>query len=316
MTEQDRKVCEYFQGQGFLPIDKTSYPLFKKHESRNSLQEAGAVMLVTWSYNYRGLYRLIHGYLCAVYLYEGRPVYCTIHRPLEDSAYSLQQIVDVLFELFREGGFPFLQVRMIEEQFVKEYETLEGYKITTECREDSDEYIYRIEDLLKLSGESNYYKRKRLKVCFAEPGISLRPMTRGNVCLCLKIEEEWCGRRDCGYCASFYGCEKQALKTMVDIFDEEYHRGLLLYQYEKPVGYIICERINEKLAYLYYGKANLPGFFVYMIYMMFKEYLTGVEYMNISEDMGHEGLRRFKSKLGPHEKKKKYFCTYRQTERD
>jgi hypothetical protein len=48
--------------------------------------------------------------------------------------------------------------------------------------------------------------------------------------------------------------------------------------------------------------------------MMYKEYLTGVEYMNMSEDMGHTGLRQFKSHLSVHEFWRKYICTYTKAE--
>jgi hypothetical protein len=54
----------------------------------------------------------------------------------------------------------------------------------------------------------------------------------------------------------------------------------------------------------------MEGYFVYLIYMLFKSCLPEVEYMNLNEDMGSPGLRLFKSHLSAYELWPKYICTY------
>ena len=97
---------------------------------------------------------------------------------------------------------------------------------------------------------------------------------------------------------------------MTEIFDDKIHQGLFLYINEKLSGYLICEKINEKLSFLYFGKSKVDGGLIFLIYMMYTEYIKNCEYMNISEDMGHEGLRRFKKLLSPYELWHKYIVTY------
>jgi hypothetical protein len=102
---------------------------------------------------------------------------------------------------------------------------------------------------------------------------------------------------------------------MVELFDERRHTGLVLYLGEERSGYVICERISEKLAFLYFGKAVVEGFFVFLIYRLFTDPLTracfeGLEYLNINEDMGSPGLRLFKSHLSAYELWPKYICTF------
>ncbi|GHT65500.1 hypothetical protein FACS1894110_07520 [Spirochaetia bacterium] len=304
------RAYRYFRQQGFCPADRDSFPVYKQYEQASGLQEMSAAIIASWSFVYHGLYKIIAGYLCGVYFYEGKPIYFTIHRPREDSACSLNQIIDMLYRFSREAGLPFLQIKFIDEAYLGEYQDVSGYRINTERRDSDDEYVYRVQDLLELSGPVNFYKRKRLKRCTDRADISLRPMTNENVHICMEVEEEWCRGKDCTYCASFGGCEKRALEIMIDLFDDQIHKGLFLYQNDKPAGYIISEKISDKLAFLYFGKANMEGHFVYLIYMLFKTCFPEVEYMNLNEDMGSPGLRLFKSHLSAYELWPKYICTY------
>lgn len=98
---------------------------------------------------------------------------------------------------------------------------------------------------------------------------------------------------------------------MIALFDERVHRGFILYHCEKPVGYIVGERRDEHLAFLWYGKAILNDFFVYLIHAMAERYLSGSKLINIGEDMGNAGLRVFKRHLGAHTFLRKYICTFR-----
>jgi hypothetical protein len=307
LTEQYKKIYDSFIEQGFAPLDDVSYPLVRTYRGYSLLAEMSAVMIVAWRYNYFGLYKVIHGYLCSVFFYKGKDVYFAIHEP-EKPEEPLSAIVEYLADLCRKNGVPSLQIKFVEKRFLPKYEPLGPVNVT--YVEDNSEYAYKTSDLIDLAGQVNYYKRKRVKKIASMEGVSLRPMTADNVRLCVEIEAEWCANQECDYCESFAGCEKKVIEAFLDIFDENIHKGLLLYLGEKPVGYIICEKISEKLSLLYFGKANIQDGFMYLIYMMFKKHLTGVEYMNISEDMGHLGLRRFKRLLSVYELWHKYIVTF------
>jgi hypothetical protein len=68
------EAYEFFQQEGFLPINKESYALFKSYAQYSELQEMSAEMLITWSFAHNGLYKVIHGCLCGVYFFKDRPV--------------------------------------------------------------------------------------------------------------------------------------------------------------------------------------------------------------------------------------------------
>jgi hypothetical protein len=326
MDGQMVKVYEFFRQQGFLPINRDSYSVFKSYEKYSTLQEMSATMITTWSFVYNGLYKIISGYLCGVYFYPGRPVNFTIHRPDENPECSLGKLIAILYALSMEAGLPFFQIKFIEERFLSDFESFESpvhlhvesgglkYDIKTESRENAHEYVYKIQDFIELSGGVNLIKRQRLNKCFKLQDMSFRSITRENIRLCLTIEEQWCRHRDCTVCESFTGCEKKALEIMTALFDDSCHKGLLLYREDTPVGYCIGEIISEKLAFAYYGKSIHENGFLYLLYTMAKTLFAPVEYLNLNEDMGNEGIRQFKRHLGVYSQQRKYICTF--TNRD
>jgi hypothetical protein len=186
--------------------------------------------------------------------------------------------------------------------------------ITAECSDDYSEYLYRVADIVEWNGGVNLNKRNSLKRCFATPDVVLAPLTKDNFAVCLEIENEWCSHQDCEACRAFAGCAKDSLKNMGEIFDPAVYGGQLLYEGGKPVGYAIWEVIGGtaavlRTAYVYFAKANITNFNVYLYYTMAKDYLPGVEFINNGYDMGKAGLRTFKRHLGVHTMMKKYLCS-------
>jgi hypothetical protein len=311
MTEQQHKAHTYFKEQGFLPVTVETYPVLKAYEGESVLGEMTATMATVWAGSYNELYKIIQGYLCTVLFFEEGSVFFEIFRSQSRAVpYSLQEIVDTLYDLSVEAGLPFLQIYAIEERFLGEYESLKGYHVKTEYSDDHSEYVYKTDDVLELSGSVNYDKRYRIKKCVAMSNISVRPLTGENIHTCLAVQEAWCRKQECSFCRSFAGCEKHALECMTTLFEEHIYKGLLLYQDDLPVGYLIGEKRNDKVVSLYFGKATAPDFFVYLIYMIAKIHFSDVECLNLNEDMGKKGLRHFKTHLSAHELWRKYLCTF------
>jgi hypothetical protein len=311
--ERYKPIHDFFRQQGFLPVDAESFQVFKQYERHSALAEMSAVMITTWTSDFHGLYKIMGGYLCSVYFHHTRSVYFVIYPPVEEAACPLERIVDTLYDLTNKAGYPLFQLRFIDEPFLRELRTLKGYSIKTECSDNESEYIYHPYDILDTNGSINAEKRRLIKKCantIMTENFSLQALTNKNVHHCYAVENEWCQNKDCRLCASYWGCEKKALEVMISLFDERIQKGLILFQGEKPAGYVIGECRDKNLAYLWYGKSALNNFFIYLIYTMVDRYFASVDYINASEDMGNPGLRLFKSHLGVHTFLQKYTCTF------
>ncbi|MDR0721164.1 MAG: phosphatidylglycerol lysyltransferase domain-containing protein [Treponema sp.] len=310
MTEQQHKAYEYFRNQGFLPVNKESYPVFKSYDGKDSrLFETTAMISTVWAFAYQTIYKIIYGYLCSLWFNKDGSIYCIVQEP-DATVASLQELVDTLYELYHAADLPALQLWTIEERFLKAYQNIQGYAIKADYSDDWSEYAYRPQHILEIPGKINANKRNCLNKFIAAPNVSVLPITKENIHICFELEDVWCSKQDCQLCASFSGCEKKALEDMVDMFDDRICNGIFGCVDNIPVAYAIWEKRNEKIAILYFAKANLTDFNVYLYYILVKLYLSEVEYINIGHDMGKAGLRMFKKRLGSHERWKKYLCTF------
>jgi hypothetical protein len=317
MTEQQSRAYDYFQKTGFLPVDIESHPVFKAYdEADNRLLEITATMSTIWGYADNAIYKRIQGYLCSIWFFKNGAAQFCVQRPYGTPEGSLQQLVDTLYDSCIKAGLSCLQIWAIEERFLKEYLDLESYGITNEYSDEGSEYFYRTKDLLELSGKSNFYKRKRLKKFIDMPTVSFRPITKENIHVCREVEDGWCRQQDCESCSSFAdtGCSKKSLELMIAVFDNCIYNGILGYIDDTPVGFAIWEKMNGKIAFVYFAKASVSDFTVYLYYIMAKNDLAGIEYVNNGHDMGSQGLRTFKKLLSDHEQLRKYICTFTKPE--
>jgi hypothetical protein len=314
MTEVEKQSYSFFLHEGFVPVEKKALSLLRDYQRGTVITEMSAALILAWSFNYNGLYKVLNGILAVVYFNEKLPVYFTLHRLPETPASAARLTIDALYDLSRKAGLPFLQIRCIEERFLREYESIDGYEIQTEYRDYDSEYAYRTADFLELKGGVNSNKRQRLTSLFKRQSISFRPITSKDADLCLEIQDKWCAGKDCAVCASYIGCEKKALEVMIDMFDERFHKGLFLCYDGAPAGYCIGETLNSKAGVAYFAKSPVQNYFLYLLYMLTKTYFSDIEYINLDCDVGNPGLRMFKTHLGTYELWRKYICAYRKKE--
>jgi hypothetical protein len=307
MPEEIWSTRAYFLDHGFLPAGTESYALFSRYEAGNMLQEKSAVIACTWAASSRALYTILEDWLCCVFFFDIRPPYFILYRG--GSSVSLQYIIDRLYPLSLEAGLKDFHLECIEKESLKDYLLVDGYEKKVSCLEQDNEYAYKVKDLVNLTGRLNYKKRNTHKKFSEMADLSIVPLNKNNFAFCHEVEKAWCGEHDCAYCRSFYGCEKEALELMAEIFDENRHFGLVAVADGKPAGYIICQKMNETLAFLYFGKGNLQQLYAYLIHKTFDEYIHA-DYMNISDDLGMKGLRTFKNELSRHELWPRYGCSY------
>jgi hypothetical protein len=313
---------ELLLDRGFSPVGRESYPVFKAYDSGiHQFHELTATVSTIWAFGFDAVYRIIDGFLCSVWFYKSGDVYFYIQRPPCDGPAAdsgpLSRLIGELRALARRAGFDALRIWAVDETLLAALRAAMPDSGTSPgviagCSDDYSEYVYRIADILEWNGGVNLNKRNSLKRCFHTPDVSLYPLTRDNFTRCLEVEDEWCSHQDCDACRAFAGCARDSLINMGEIFDPVMYGGLLLYVAGKPEGYAIWEVLGgdaAATAYVYFAKATITNFNVYLYYTMAKEYLKGVEFLNNGYDMGKPGLRTFKKHLSVHRMMRKYLVT-------
>jgi hypothetical protein len=325
LTESQTAIRQSLLREGFLPVGKESYGIFKSYDTGiRQFHELTATVSTIWAFGFDPVYRIVSGFLCSFWFYRSGEVYVYLQPPgvfSTDKAGPilppgvLKDLVENLYALTLRAGLPSLQIWAVDGYLLaKLQEALSGsaYRINYECSADFSEYVYQVGDIRAWDGGVNLNKRNSLKRCFAAPSVSVRPLSGDNFSACFAVEDEWCSHQDCEACRAFAGCGRDALKNMGEIFDETIYRGLLLYVDGKPIAYAIWEVLGpsgNRTAYVYFAKANITNFNVYLYWTMAKDHLSGVDRLNNGYDMGKPGLRTFKKHLSVHSIMEKYLCT-------
>jgi hypothetical protein len=310
-------------GRGFLPAGPESYPLFRDFKGICALSELTPAVSTFWTLSFNELYRVIDGCLVTVFFFDGAEPYFEVTWPADfcsegggfaggaESKARLRGLIETLYDLALGAGLPALRLYAVEERFLEQAAGVSGFTVKTDYSDDHSEYVYKPEDIVNLSGGINHKKHTHLNKFLDRGDISLVPMDNGNRRLFLDVEREWCASQDCAFCSAFAGCELRALEIMGEIYDDRYFRGLLAYAGGRLSGYLVWEQRGEGRAYLHFGKGLIQNLFVYLIYLLARDHLgAGAAVLNINEDMGKEGLRRFKRHLGIYDQWRKYLCTY------
>jgi hypothetical protein len=332
------RARDYLLDRGFLPAGLESYPLFRDFKGVSVLSELTPAVSTFWTLSFNELYRIIDGCLVTVFFFDGMEPYFELKWP-EDPCSGwaedkftlpgdrLRGLIETLHGLALGAGLDALRLYAVEERFLKQFTGVPGFTVGAGYSDDHGEYVYKPADIVNLSGGINHKKHTHLNKFLDRRDITLVPMSNDNRRLFLDVEREWCASQDCALCSAFAGCELRALEIMGDIYDDRYFHGLLAYADDKLSGYLVWEQREEGRAYLHFGKGTVQNLFVYLIYLLARDNLGGGDsaaaalpaagptaggagLLNINEDMGKEGLRRFKRHLGLYEQWRKYLCTY------
>jgi hypothetical protein len=317
LNERDRRARDYLADRGFLPVGPETYPLFRDFKGVSVLSELTPAVSTFWTLSFNELYRFIDGCLVTVFFFDGIEPYFELKPPEGFCSERgggaggdrVRGLIELLYGLALGAGLPALRLYAVEERFLEQFSGVPGFTVGVEYSDDHSEYVYKPVDIVNLSGGINHKKHTHLNKFLDRRDITLVPARNDNRRLFLDVEREWCGSQDCALCSAFAGCELRALEIMGEIYDDRYFHGLLAYVDGRLSGYLVWEQRDEGRAYLHFGKGTIQNLFVYLIYVLARDRLEG-GLLNINEDMGKEGLRRFKRHLGLYEQWRKYLCVY------
>ena len=228
------------------------------------------------------------------------------------NASEISSVMQQLYELFKEAdlSLTFRYVAKSQLDFYKNSAEAIGKTISYSASLDDSDYIYEVSDFLCLDGKKNKGKRIGLNsLNRMYPELSIKKYENngknGIIEDCYHIFDQWCESHTCENCV--YGCEKEAFRRFVDVFDVTRHEICVSYDGEKALSFAVNERINEDTACCIFQKNafRIRG----LTYWLNREMLlqdNDIRYLNLGEDMGINGIRIDKNSFHPCYKKEKY----------
>lgn len=184
--------------------------------------------------------------------------------------------------------------------------------------DDELEYIYKLQDLLKLPGKQLAKKRNLISQFHKNfPSAILEEIGKENLSAIAGLAAEWAKEHlhhELEAHEEIY-MEQKAIELALESFSSLHARGVLLKNEGKPIAFAVGYPITDKIWAEPFEKA-LPNYkgasqtiLQALADLLQKE---GCQFLNREQDMGLEGLRKAKRSYQPEELLLTYHLHYRQ----
>lgn len=292
--------------EAFSPLTVSDIALFEPFRLSSSFGDTAFSMIYAWAKKFDYRCRFWDGLIAVTgKSINGETGFFLIR---SSKNISIDKAVNEIFELCREAEiipvFEYVSENELDDYIHSARKIGKNAEIS--FMEEYSDYIYRTGDYISIKGNKN--KSKRGGYNFLINNYPNLKCVRYNKALyedCMKIFNEWCGVHQCGKC--YYGCERIAFERFMDIYVPNRHVIGLSYIGEKPLSFAVCEKINKNTVCCYFQKnaEKIRGLTYWLSRQLLSEF-ENIEYLNLGEDMGIDGLLTDKTLLRPCAKLKKY----------
>lgn len=193
----------------------------------------------------------------------------------------------------------------------EELDSLYPGRFTFVFNENSQDYVYAIDDLADLAGRKYHSKRNHCKRFeTAHPSYVIEPIGEENLPKIKEMAEKWYREKE-ETSDSDFGMEMVAIERALSHYRALELEGLALTVDGEVLAMTIGNHMTEDTFDVNFEKAraDVEGAYA-MINRSFARYIREkypqVRFLNREEDMGIEGLRRAKLSYYPHHRVEKY----------
>ena len=175
------------------------------------------------------------------------------------------------------------------------------FNLTVTDDRNNWDYVYDKDDLIQLSGNKFYQKRKRLNRFNQKYKHHFQLLTEDLLDDCKKLQLEWCDKNECKLNEDLIE-EKHAILKAIDNYPELDYRGGVLYVDDECVAYTFGELLSKDTLVIHIEKAHVEyeGSYQAINNFFVKECCKDVKFVNREQDLGDPGLRQAKSTYNPH----------------
>ncbi len=296
MHDNEKTVLSY----GFKLLTVNDCELFNKYRNMSDAPLSSCSNLpsiIGWEKSTVPYYKVVDGALCIIFndaVYGSWRCYPPMCR--YDESFPVKAI-ELLDSLFDEMGLP-LHFYYVKDWLLPYFEGINNFTIEKTFDDSLSDYIYTYSDFTRYLNKADiqynirYFKRK-----FSPTIEWLTPENSQEYLDFLK--EIWCPFHSCDDCV--YGCMVDTLKNMLDSSKETGLSSFLVRSDGKCVayaGYIVCD--TEIVVLFKKVSRSMKGITDFVHSAIIKNASNdGISHINYTEDMGVEGLRKYKQKLAP-----------------
>jgi hypothetical protein len=219
---------------------------------------------------------------------------------------SRLELIRLLFKwLKHEKGEKASFIEKADQRLAKEIEG--AHDLLVEPTRDQFDYVYRSEDLIRLSGRKFHQKKNHVNNFLKTYQFEYKSLSENNIKECLELAETWC---------KLYRCEEdmnllsewEAIREALTNFSALKIQGGVILVNNKVEAFTLGELLNNQTAVVHIEKANpeIKGSYAIINQQFCEKTWQGVPYINREQDLGEPGLRQAKLSYNPDHLVEKY----------
>lgn len=239
-------------------------------------------------------FAIVDGFYCLKSTWKAGAVYTNPVGTGDRSA-----VIEALIADANQAGVPF-RLRGLLVDDVAELNRLFPDRFEITENRDQFDYIYKVEDLVNLTGKKYAAKRNHISRFLDNPDWAYEHITQQNIDDCLVMGDKWCQLHGCG---DDPGLKKEmcAVRTALKQFFELRFSGGLLRLNGEVVAFTIGEPLSSDTYNVHIEKAfsDIQGAYQMINRQFLIHNCQSFTYVNREEDMGDEGLRKVKLSYRP-----------------
>lgn len=264
------------------------------------VSELNFTNLFMWRHRYNPLWEIREGCLLILCKPEGRLPFAFPPAGPGDKRSALDVLCQELSRLT-----PEVQIRRVDESFVDEHVDHDQFEAIYD--RDFCDYVYRVNDLINLSGRKYHRKKNHLNRFKKHYKFDYRPIDLELVECFLDMQDSWCRIRDCAEDPGLLS-EDYAVREALTHYEELHFQGGAIQIDGKLEVFSLGEPLNRDTAVIHVEKANpdIPGLYAAINQFFCSNAFSNMAYVNREQDLGEPGLRKAKESYHPHHLVNKY----------
>lgn len=251
--------------------------------------------LILWGEVYKTEYCIVDDMLILKYIGDNKVQFSF---PIGDG--DKQDAIDWIISYCETHRIPFI-MNKVEPEMYEWLEENSPERFQYELDRDSFDYVYKTEDLQKLSGKKYHGKKNHINKFKKEnPEWSYEAITEDNKEECVQMVKQWCVENGC--------CDdkEKAIEVCLVIkairnIQRLHMKGGLIRTKQGIVALTLGEEIDETTYVIHFEKAfaSVQGAYPMINQQFIEHELMEYTYVNREDDLGLEGLRKAKESYHP-----------------
>lgn len=295
-----------FYKAGFKKVDLEDIPIYEAYYQKMEGPWASSICIdsiLAWNDSIFTYYKIINEYICSVaYDAVNRRFVCL---PLIGSYENgqLKETFQIMMGIFEELQLPFIMTD-IYQWMLDKYLQLDIADFGYDNDEGLSDYIYTMEDFKAALNEQDI--RYNIRYFMRKYDTVITELEDGDASDCIRfISDTWCADNDCSDCE--YGCMKIVADSIISNISRYNAQGVIIRSQGEVIAYCIVS-VRQGVAMFHFKKTarHYRGINEVLHKECVERFCDGVKFINYTEDMNHEGLRKYKRRLAKYTLEPKY----------